>query len=146
MKVLWPGPNRSFGIVDALGVVGLIGLLAARYVPLARLPFWGCTFRRMTGWPCPGCGLTRVAERMSHFNFTGAWQVNPLGAVVAGLFMAAIVATALHLAFRVPLPEVQFSPRERGSLRAALVVALVLNYAWVIVATRFPDFLPGSSG
>jgi hypothetical protein len=132
--------------VDALGAAGFVGFLVARFVPVARLPFWGCSFRKMTGWPCPGCGLTRVADRMSHFNFVGAWQANPLGAVAAGLFMLAIVASSLHLAFRLPMPEVDFTRRERATFRVAGVVALVVNYAYVIVATKFPELLQGVAG
>jgi hypothetical protein len=132
--------------VDALGAAGLVGFLVARFVPVARLPFWGCSFRKMTGWPCPGCGLTRVADRMSHFNFAGAWQANPLGTVAAGLFALAIAASALHLAFRLPMPEVDFSRRERVALRVAGVAVLVVNYAYVIVATRFPELLQGVAG
>jgi hypothetical protein len=141
MKLHWPAPNRSLGVVDALGITGALGLLVARFIPIARLPFWGCTLRRATGWPCPGCGLTRAADRFAHGDFAGAWHANPLGTVAAALFVGAILATALHLTFRVPLPVVTVSPREAWWLRAVLVGLLVLNYAYVIVATKFPQVL-----
>lgn len=141
MRVHWPAPNREFGFVDALGVTGLCGFLVARFIPVAKLPFWGCFIRQYTGWPCLGCGLTRVADRMSHFNVVGALQANPLGTVFALLFMAAIVATALHLAFKMPIPSVTLTPREWFALRVGVVVAILLNWGVVVVMTRFPYLL-----
>ncbi len=133
MKLHWPPPNRTIGAVDALAITGLIGLLVARFVPVARLPFWGCAMREMTGWPCPGCGLTRVADHMSHFNVAGAWEANPLGTVAAGLFMGAIVLSFLHLAFRMPLPKVDLWPRDRTVIRIALIALAAVNYGWILI-------------
>jgi len=142
VHVRLPPPNRRFGLLDALGLTGLVGLAVARWVPIARLvPFWGCALRDATGWPCPGCGLTRAADRFAHGNFAGAFQANPLGTVAAALFALCAVAMVLHLAFRMPLPEVTLSAPEARRLRWGLLVALVLNYAFVIVQTRFPHLL-----
>lgn len=142
MKVLIPPRNRDFGALDAMGIAGVVGLLVARFIPVARiLPFWGCVLREQTGWPCLGCGLTRVADRVSHLNFAGAWDANPLGTVAAVLFALAAVAMVLHLAFAVPIPEVRFSPREWSVLRVVLPTLVLVNYAWVVVKTRFPHLL-----
>jgi hypothetical protein len=136
VTLTWPSPNRRFGFVDALGVCGLLGLLVARFIPVARLPFWGCTFRDYTGWPCPGCGLTRAADRVAHLNFSGAWEANPLGTLAAVGFALLAVAAFLHLVFGLPIPEAQLAPREQRRWRVGLVIALVANYAFVIVKTR----------
>lgn len=141
MRLHWPPPNRTFGLVDALGLTGLVGLLVARYVPLARLPFWGCYIRDVTGWPCLGCGLTRVADHVSHGNVAAAWAANPLGTIAALLFVGCILASFLHLAFKLPLPSVQLTPLEARLARVSLVVAVVLNYGFVVVKTRFPHLL-----
>lgn len=137
MQVVFPAPNRTLGTIDVLGIVGLIGLVVARFVPVAVLiPFWGCTFRQWTGIPCPGCGLTRAADRFAHFNVLGALSANPLGTVAAAGFALAVVATVAHLAFRVPLPELILSEREWRWLRWAAVIAFGVNYLFVILAHR----------
>ncbi len=142
MKVLIPPRNRRFGTVDALGLAGILGLLVARYIPVARIiPFWGCVLREQTGWPCLGCGLTRVADRVSHLNFAGAWDANPLGTVAAFVFALLAVVMVLHLVFAMPIPEVQLSPREWRVLQVVLPMLIVVNYAWVVVKTRFPHLL-----
>ena len=135
VQLIVPARNRTFGALDALAVIGLIGLAVARFVPIATLiPFWGCGFRKLTGIPCPGCGLTRVADRFSHFNVLGALKANPLGTVAASLFAAAIVASALHLAFKVPIPELVLEEKEWHRVRWGAFSLFGLNYAWVIFA------------
>jgi Protein of unknown function (DUF2752) len=142
VKVSLPAPNRKFGLVDGLGLAGLIGLLVARYIPIAKIiPFWGCTLREMTGWPCLGCGLTRVADRVAHFNIPGAFQANPLGTVAALFFALAAVLMVLHLVFAMPVPRLQLSPREWSWVRIAMPILIAVNYAYVVVATKFPHLL-----
>ncbi|MFZ5470219.1 MAG: DUF2752 domain-containing protein [Myxococcota bacterium] len=142
MTLTWPKPNRSIGFIDALGITGLCGLLIARFVPVAKwIPFWGCPLRKTTGWPCPGCGLTRAADRLSHGNLLGALEANPLGTLAGLSFALAALLALLHLAFKLPVPEVSFSPKEWRVLRVALVIALLLNWAFVVVRTRFPELL-----
>ena len=36
-----------------------------------------CSFRQMTGRPCPGCGLTRAFCAISHGRIADAWYFNP---------------------------------------------------------------------
>ena len=127
--------------MDVLGLMGAVGFLVARFVPLAKLPFWGCELRQRTGWPCPGCGLTRVAERMALGNVAGAWEANPLGTVAALLFAVATLISTAHLAFKLPIPIVELTRREASALRWSIAVLAILNYAFVIAKTRFPGFL-----
>ncbi len=141
MTTTWPRPNRTVGFIDALALTGLTGLLIARFVPVARLPFWGCVLRQHTGWPCPGCGLTRAAERVAHFNIAGAWEANPLGTVAALSFVVTIVLSFLHLLFKMPLPTLVPSRREALVLRLTLAASVVMNYGYVILKTRFPALL-----
>lgn len=141
MKLTLPAPNRTFGALDAVGLVGLVGLAVARWVPVARLPFWGCRLREATGIPCLGCGLTRAADRVSHLNLAGAWDANPLGTVAALLFALCAVAAVLHLAFRVPLPRVALSEREAFWGRVLLGVLVLLNWGFLVVKAKFPHLL-----
>ena len=142
VKLTFPKPNRTPGLVDALGLLGIVGLLVARYIPVAKLiPFWGCALRRTTGWPCLGCGLTRVADRVSHLNIAGAWDANPLGTVAALGFVLLAVLTVLHLVFAFPIPQVELSPTEWHRVRIAMGVLVVINWAWVAMKAKFPHLL-----
>ncbi len=137
MQIYVPPRNRTIGTIDALGLVGLLGFAVARWVPIATLvPFWGCSWRKLTGWPCPGCGLTRVADRFAHFHWLRALQANPLGTLAAAGFAAAMVASLVHLIFAVPLPELVLTEKEWARVRWAMVAGIILNYAFVAYAFR----------
>lgn len=135
MRLYLPKPNRTFGPADAMGIIGLLGFLVARFIPVAVLiPFWGCMFREVTGIPCPGCGLTRVADRFAHFNVVGALKANPLGTVAAAFFALMMVWSFLHLAFKVPIVELVMDDAEWRKARWLTVFLFVANYAWVVFA------------
>lgn len=124
-----------------MGVVGLMGLLVARFIPVARLvPFWGCSFRKTTGVPCPGCGLTRAADHFAHFRWVAALKANPLGTVAAFIFAGCVVLSFVHLVFAVPMPEVVLDARESRRLRWAIGASLVANYLFVILGHRYLGF------
>ncbi len=121
-----------------MGVIGLVGLLVARFVPVARLiPFWGCSFRQLTGFPCPGCGLTRAADRFAHLHWLRALEANPVGTAAAFLFAVAVVLTLVHLVFAVPMPELVLDQRESRRVRWGVGVLLLANYAFVVIGYRY---------
>lgn len=136
MTLDWTPRERRFTVLHALGLAGVMGLLAARFVPVARLPFWRCVFREHTGWPCPGCGLTRAADGLAHLRLGFAFESNPLGALVGCLLAGAAVLGLLQWVFRLSLPLPRLSAAESRAGRAGLVAAVLANYAFVIVQTR----------
>ena len=137
MTLRWLPRERRFGLLHALGLAGFSGLLAARVLPLQQLPLFRCVLREHTGWPCPGCGLTRVAVRVAHGDVAGAFDANPLGTVAALGFAACAVLAVLQLAFRLPLPLVSLNAREARATRLAVFSALAVNYVVVVVRVRF---------
>lgn len=127
---------RTVGLADVLGFVGTVGFAAGRFVPFDALsPWWGCSFRRLTGIPCPGCGLTRVATRLAHLDFYGAWIVNPLGFLVALTFAGLALYALLHLTFGFAAPSLTLSRIARRRLICVGALAACVNYAWVLHAT-----------
>jgi len=136
MTLHWTPRERRFTLLHALGLAGVMGLLVARFVPVARLPFWRCVLREHTGWPCPGCGLTRAADGLAHLKLGFAFESNPLGALIGLLLAGAAVLGLVQWVLRLSLPVPQPSAGEARATRAAVVAALVANYAFVIVQTR----------
>lgn len=73
-------------------------------VPLLDRPLPGvCTFQRMTGYDCPGCGLTRSVISIAHGRWWQALAFNPAGVVFFAL-----------IAFQLPYRVLQLVRIHRG--------------------------------
>lgn len=46
-----------------------------------------CVIRRVTGRPCPGCGMTRALSALAHGDLRSAWRFNPRVVIVAPLLL-----------------------------------------------------------
>lgn len=83
-------------------VVGL-AVLVALVVAAAFYPFGGpgCGFRLVTGFPCPGCGMTRSMIHVAKGDLGASFAFHPLGiplalgslAVLAGSAWGALTGT-----------------------------------------------------
>jgi hypothetical protein len=63
-------------------------------IPVLNRPLPGvCTFKRITGVGCPGCGLTRSFISLAHGDLGAAWRYNPAGVLL-------FAATAFQIPFR----------------------------------------------
>ena len=76
--------KRNDGALFA--VLGL-GLLYALWLLLSG-PGIPCPFRKITGWLCPGCGITTLILCLIRLDFAGAFAANPF-LFVTGPFLAA---------------------------------------------------------
>ena len=60
-------------------------------VPVLNLPLPGtCSYKRLVGKECPGCGLTRCFISAAHGDWARAWKFNP-----AGIYFFAVVLCQL---------------------------------------------------
>jgi hypothetical protein len=57
-----------------------------------------CQWRRLTGWGCPGCGLTRSFVFLGHLRPLDALRMNPLGIPFFLIFLATGLRSLLRLA------------------------------------------------
>lgn len=87
-----------------------------------------CTFRRLTGYPCPGCGSTRMVLALLHGHFAQAATLNPLAFV---LLLAGIVLLLVRAIFQYKVDWIT-SPRARRVWTWALVISIAANWAYVI--------------
>ncbi len=96
-------------ILVSLAVVGTASLLEIRGERRVQLPGEGwtvpelCTYHRLTGYDCPGCGMTRSFISMAHGQWQQAWHYHPFGSI---LF--------LYIAAQVPFQTWQIMRLRRG--------------------------------
>jgi hypothetical protein len=84
----------------------------------------------LTGFPCPGCGLTHAFCNISHGHFKMAWQANPFGFPFYALTIAFFAWPRLRTRF--PGIEVAIS-RTRA---VAWAPALLMIGMWVYDVAR----------
>jgi hypothetical protein len=136
MTLTWVRPERRFGTLQIFGLLGLVGLLVARYIPVALLlrGFWGCPLRQHTGIPCLACGLTRAFDYTTHGRFLDALKVTPVGTLVPLVCLVVGLFAVAGALFRAPMPHVQFTETEDRRVRLTIVLAVVGN--WVYMLTQ----------
>lgn len=47
----------------------------------------GCLFRSVTGWPCPGCGMTRAWVSLLHGDVAGMFYHHPMAPLMPVLLL-----------------------------------------------------------
>lgn len=126
------------------GILALAGFAMGAFVlPPKGLGFKMCQFQTSTGFPCPGCGLTRSVTSFLHGYFTQSFGYHPLGFVVALGFLVLGFGTIVPNRWRARLIE-RLSRYDR--VAAWLVIAfgiLLLAYGVVrigLVASGDPDY------
>jgi hypothetical protein len=126
-----PGP--PLGAI--FGAIGLVAGVAVAWLHLDRLPFAICTFKVLTGLPCPTCGSTRAIGRLFALDPAGALAMNPLTTVAAGLVAAWAIVDLALLPRRRAL-DVEVHPRLARGLRLAVAIVLVLNWVYLLASHR----------
>lgn len=82
--------------VAALGVAGVLGLAwglepdPKGYGTHQQLGLPPCTFRSLTGIPCPSCGMTTAFAWTARGRVDRAWRANPAGALLAPACVALV--------------------------------------------------------
>jgi len=142
-------PALSFRWGRALGLSALcFVLLASRAASswIAHGPVV-CSLRAVTGFPCPGCGLTRAFAALAHGDVGAAFALN---AASVPLFLATLVAIPLLLMELVrgrPLVSYRFLYSQRLALRLALLLVgynLARTLWWACTGTLVADYLSHS--
>ena len=87
---VWSRPDSYWDVVVAhLPFVLLTGsaLVLPFWVSLRSLPLMGCTFLKVTGFPCPFCGFTRSFWAIREGNISFAVYNYPISLVIYGLMI-----------------------------------------------------------
>jgi Protein of unknown function (DUF2752) len=111
--------NWSRSAVMCSLILGVLVVLAA--LPSDGVGFSVCPFQALTGYDCPGCGLTRSISSALQWEFAKSFHHHPLGIplILAGL---TLIASYVRL-------------RMKHKFGGMLVVSPLRE--WVIVRNRF---------
>jgi hypothetical protein len=116
-------------------VAGLVAAPVISLLNLDRLPITLCSFKAMTGLPCPTCGATRSWALLARLDPLGAFLMNPI-VVLLTLGVAALGLWELLLLRRSEALELWLAPAARRPLLLVAVVALLANWVFLLRAGR----------
>jgi hypothetical protein len=102
---------------------------------LDHLGFPVCVFKAITGLPCPTCGGTRAFGRLFALDVPGAFAMNPL-VTAAALVLVPWALADLFLMARGRALDLQIAPPLGRGLRMAAVVAVFVNWVWLVASGR----------
>ena len=97
------------------------------------LPWLGCPFRAVTGYPCLTCGATRCAIAFLHGNLSLAWSWNPLAFLaLGGVALFDLYAAGVLLTRGPRLRVIDWTSAEKNAVRIAVIVLIAVNWAYLL--------------
>lgn len=86
-----------------------------------------CTLRRATGWPCPGCGMTRAFISIADGDLRAAWNYNRAALPLFAWVMLVLVYELVQLA-RIWLRKTPLNLGHWGLVPLCLVALLTFGH------------------
>jgi len=127
---LRPGELNHEAIWLVVSVATLFGVWL--WLHLAY-PVPQCVFHRITGLPCPTCGVTRCLRHAFHGEWKVAAAFNPLALMGLAFGAGYNLYAAAVLVFRMPrLRFDHLSPLTRTGIRFAAIAVILGNWAWLL--------------
>lgn len=80
--------ERAVKVIKYICLLLVIGFAYAIFNMVTHIGI-PCVFRLVTGYKCPGCGITHMCIALLQLDFVKAWQSNP--AIFCMLPLAAII-------------------------------------------------------
>lgn len=113
--------ERTHRLRTAGGALLGLGLSYAVWVRLTGLAV-PCPFRAVTGWMCPGCGVTRLCLALLRWDWAAAWDANP----VLLLMLPVLAVLGVRLAARYVREGTAVGPKWESALLWAMTALLAV--------------------
>ena len=118
-------------------VIALVAMSAAQVALVGlRLPGWPCAFRRATGIPCPGCGLSRALAALARGDWHGALTLHAFAPLLAACGLLLLATVLLPAGARTRLAR-RIGDLESRTGLAVWGAAALLVY-WVVRLLYYP--------
>lgn len=82
-------------VLTAVVAAGALALAAIYRLDPTATGLILCPYRLLTGWACPGCGLTRATHYLLHADVAAAFAYNPLAFAALPLVLGFVLAPQL---------------------------------------------------
>ena len=122
--------GEGLDLFQIWGIVSIVLFVIARFFPFFKYNIPLCTFRRVTGIPCPTCGMTTCFIYLTHFKILEGFKASPLGTLVFTFSLLCVVYLFLTLFLKFPKVKILMSRREKGIFMLIVVLLLLLNWIY----------------
>lgn len=123
--------NRKFGLL-------LIGALCLHVIfSWLHLPAWDCPFFKLTGVPCPGCGLTRACLLLLRGEVHASIQFHAFAPVFLVLIVMVVIGTLLPQSVSEPFIHKAETLERQSGLTIIIMGGLILY--WLARLLLFPS-------
>ncbi len=114
--------NRRFGLI-------LAGALSLHIIfVLLHLPLWECPFFRVTGLPCPGCGLTRACLLLLQGDVLAAVKFHAFAPIFIILISMMMLATVLPKTVAEPFIQKAEALERKTGITLIILSGLILYW------------------
>lgn len=105
------------------------------FIKMGNLELPGmCTFRSVTGVPCPGCGLFRSMVSVMHGDMAGGFRYHRLGPITVLYLMLQFIFRLGVLIF--PFLAIRFSLVDYYLNKGILLLAVLFGANWIVTLIR----------
>ncbi len=122
--------GKNFDLFQIWGIISIVLFLVARFFPFFKYNIPLCTFRRVTGIPCPTCGMTTSFVFLTHFQILDGFYASPLGTLVFIFSFLCVIYLFLTIIFKLPKIKIVMSRKEKSIFMIVLVLSLILNWIY----------------
>jgi len=128
--------KRPPGYIDLVCIyagIGLLGILIVYLFPWISYLVPPCFFYRITGFPCPSCGMTRSVFSFSRLDIGAAFFYNPLFAICSiGIILTTVFSISLYF-FDKRYLHWELKSYHWLSLRWIILSAILTNWLYLIL-------------
>ncbi|HWN11218.1 MAG TPA: DUF2752 domain-containing protein [Pyrinomonadaceae bacterium] len=131
--------NRRFGLI-------LTGVLSLHIIfVLLHLPLWECPFFKVTGLPCPGCGLTRACLMLLQGDVHGAVRFHAFAPIFIILISMMMLATVLPKTVAEPFIQKAETLERKTGITLIILSGLILYWLarLLLSPTMFAQLIRG---
>lgn len=115
--------NRTLHLAKMVSILLAAGLVYYAFVTLTGL-YIPCMFRLVTGWKCPGCGISHMLVHMLRFEFAAAFAENPFSFVLLPLLLCYGIYRAVRYIFH---GDRSYRPWENTAALVTVVAAILFG-------------------
>ncbi|HVQ38049.1 MAG TPA: DUF2752 domain-containing protein [Pyrinomonadaceae bacterium] len=122
--------DRRFGLL----LTGALGLNIVAII--LHLPGWECAFFRLTGVPCPGCGLTRACLLLLKGEVQASIKFHAFAPIFIALIAMLIICTVLPKSVTEPFIDKAETLERQTGITIIILGGLILY--WLARLFLFP--------